>query len=93
MSGAVPVGAVVADASGGIVAAGRNAAHGPAKPPWISGSRLAHAEVALREPRTSLKDVAFRVGYNHANNFINAFTRRYGAPPRQHTERQRRRDH
>ena len=28
-----------------------------------------------------LKQVAFRVGYNHVSNFINAFTARYGEPP------------
>jgi transcriptional regulator GlxA family with amidase domain len=53
----------------------------------LRNERLAHAEQALRSPRASLKEIAFRVGYNHVNNFINAFSRRYGAPPRQYAER------
>jgi AraC-like DNA-binding protein len=53
----------------------------------LRNERLAHAEIALKSGRASLKEIAFRVGYNHANNFINAFTRRYGAPPRQYAER------
>ena len=55
----------------------------------LRNERLAHAEVALHEPHASLKEIAFRVGYNHVNNFINAFARRYGAPPRQHAEGRR----
>jgi AraC-like DNA-binding protein len=55
----------------------------------LRNERLAHAEIALKSRQASLKEIAFRVGYNHANNFINAFTRRYGAPPAQYVERQR----
>jgi AraC-like DNA-binding protein len=54
----------------------------------LRNERLAQAEIALRSRRASLKEIAFRVGYNHANNFINAFTKRYGKPPRQYAERQ-----
>ncbi len=59
----------------------------------LRNERLAHAEMALRSAKASLKEIAFRVGYNHTNNFINAFTRRYGAPPRQYAEHQRRLRH
>jgi AraC-like DNA-binding protein len=53
----------------------------------LRNERLAQAEIALKSPQASLKEIAFRVGYNHVNNFINAFSRRYGAPPRQYAER------
>lgn len=56
----------------------------------VRNERLAQAEMALRSPKASLKEIAFRVGYNHANNFINAFTRQYGEPPRRYAERHRR---
>lgn len=49
----------------------------------LRNERLAHAELALRSSRASMKQIAFRVGYSHVNNFINAFTQRYGTPPRQ----------
>jgi AraC-like DNA-binding protein len=29
----------------------------------------------------TLKEAAFRVGYNHVTKFISAFRARYGAPP------------
>ncbi len=50
----------------------------------LRNERLAHADLALRSSRASLKEIAFRVGYSHVNNFINAFTQRYGVPPRRH---------
>jgi AraC-like DNA-binding protein len=53
----------------------------------LRNERLEHARIALQAPETSLKDVAFRVGYSHVANFITAFTARYGAPPRQYLER------
>jgi len=31
-----------------------------------------------------MKAIAYRVGYNHVTNFISAFTRRYGVPPREY---------
>ena len=45
LAGTIPVGAVVADASGRIIGSGRNAVYGQAEAPLISGSLLAHAEV------------------------------------------------
>lgn len=53
----------------------------------LRNERLAHAQIVLRSGTTSLKEIAFRVGYNHVTNFINAFTDRYGEPPRQYAER------
>jgi AraC-like DNA-binding protein len=52
----------------------------------LRNERLAHAKIALQSDHVLLKEVAFRVGYNHVTNFINAFTHRYGAPPREHLE-------
>ena len=53
----------------------------------LRNERLAHAQIALRSEAASLKEIAFRVGYNHVNNFISAFTDRYGEPPRQYAVR------
>jgi AraC-like DNA-binding protein len=52
----------------------------------LRNERLAHARNVLLAEQVSLKDVAFRVGYNHVSNFITAFTARYGAPPRQYLD-------
>jgi AraC-like DNA-binding protein len=45
--------------------------------------RLEHARLALEKGGVTLKEVAFRVGYNHVTNFISAFRGRYGSPPAQ----------
>ncbi|MEA2812551.1 MAG: hypothetical protein QOI93_248 [Rhodospirillaceae bacterium] len=50
----------------------------------LRNERLEHARIALQSEEVSLKEVAFRVGYNHVTNFVSAFTARYGAPPRQY---------
>lgn len=52
----------------------------------LRNERLAHADLALRSSRASLKEIAFRVGYSHVNNFISAFSQRYGVPPRRRAE-------
>jgi AraC-like DNA-binding protein len=46
--------------------------------------RLDHARIALETTGIPVKQIAHGVGYNHVTNFINAFTRRYGAPPRRY---------
>jgi AraC-like DNA-binding protein len=48
--------------------------------------RLEHARLALEQGAANLKEVSFRVGYNHVSNFVHAFRARYGAPPRQYIE-------
>jgi AraC-like DNA-binding protein len=53
----------------------------------LRDERLEHARIALASSDASLAQVARRVGYNHVSNFVNAFRRRYGAPPRQYLER------
>ncbi len=53
----------------------------------LRNERLAHAQIVLQSEAASLKEIAFRVCYNHVTNFINAFTARYGAPPRQYVDR------
>lgn len=50
----------------------------------LRNHRLEHARIALEAGAAPLKQVAWRVGYNHVSNFINAYTARYGAPPRRH---------
>jgi AraC-like DNA-binding protein len=50
--------------------------------------RLEHARQALEQGAASLKEISFRVGYNHVSNFVHAFRARYGAPPRQFIERE-----
>lgn len=47
----------------------------------LRNERLEHARIAFEAGESSLKEIAFRVGYNHTTNFISAFTARYGAPP------------
>lgn len=56
----------------------------------LRNERLEHARIALQSGRLSIEDAAFLVGYNHVTNFINAFTGRYGAPPRQYAEQKAR---
>lgn len=53
----------------------------------LRNERLEHARQVLERQDVPLKHIAFRVGYNHVNNFINAFTARYGAPPRKYQAR------
>lgn len=49
----------------------------------LRNERLEHARIVIESGEVeTLKQVAYRVGYNHVTNFINAFTSRYGAPPR-----------
>jgi AraC-like DNA-binding protein len=47
----------------------------------LRDERLEHARIALETTDTPVKQIAFRVGYNHVTNFINAFTTRYGTSP------------
>ena len=53
----------------------------------LKNERLEHARIAFSSGTLPLKEIAFRVGYNHVSNFVNAFTARYGAPPRQYLGR------
>jgi AraC-like DNA-binding protein len=50
----------------------------------LRNERLDHARRALEKEATSLKEIAFRVGYNHISNFVHAFRDRFGAPPRRY---------
>jgi AraC-like DNA-binding protein len=49
----------------------------------VRNERLDHAKVVLAETDIPLKEIAYRVGYADVTNFIHAFRRRFGAPPRQ----------
>jgi AraC-like DNA-binding protein len=57
----------------------------------LRNERLDHARLAFQSGAVTVKEASFRVGYNHVTNFINAFTQRYGTPPRQSLVRPRRR--
>ncbi len=56
----------------------------------LRNERLEHARRALESEALSLKQVAFRVGFNHISNFVSAFSARFGAPPRRYLRRTRR---
>jgi AraC-like DNA-binding protein len=64
--------------------AGFQALYGATVFETLRDERLEHALLALKTEAVPIKTIAFRVGYNHVTNFITAFTRRYGAPPRQY---------
>ena len=53
----------------------------------LRNHRLEHARIALTMESTPMKVIAYRVGYNHVTNFINAYTARYGNPPGRHTRK------
>ncbi len=57
----------------------------------LRNERLAHAHAVLQQERVPLREIARRVGYNHVTNFVNAFTHRYGSPPRQYLRQTSRR--
>ena len=48
----------------------------------LRNERLEHARLALETGAVPMKVIAYGVGYNHVTNFISAFTRRYGVPPK-----------
>ncbi|MGQ9364888.1 helix-turn-helix transcriptional regulator [Azospirillum sp. ST 5-10] len=52
----------------------------------LRNERLEHARRAITTEDVVLKEIAHRVGYNHVTNFINAFTARFGVPPRGYNE-------
>jgi AraC-like DNA-binding protein len=64
--------------------AGFRELHGATVFEILRNERLEHARLALETEAVPIKTIAFRVGYNHVSNFITAFTRRFGAPPRQY---------
>ena len=43
--------------------------------------RLEHAQALLLSEEMPLKEIAYRMGYSHLNNFILAFNRQFGCPP------------
>lgn len=56
----------------------------------LKNRRLDMAKELLETDSYLLKEVAYRAGYGHVTNFINAFTQRFGEPPRQLTDKLRR---
>ena len=57
---------------------------------FLRNERLEHARHVLESESASLKQVAFRVGFNHISNFVSAFRARFGSPPRRYLERKQR---
>ena len=55
--------------------------HGMTVGEWLVDWRMKHACALLREGVLPIKEISFRMGYSHVNNFIVAFSRRYGVPP------------
>ena len=55
--------------------------HGMTVGEWLVDWRMKHAAELLREGALPVKEIAFRLGYSHVNNFIAAFTRKFGMPP------------
>jgi AraC-like DNA-binding protein len=53
----------------------------------LRDERLEHARQALEADALSLKELSYRVGYNHVSSFVHAFRARYGAPPGQYSRR------
>jgi AraC-like DNA-binding protein len=53
----------------------------------LRDQRLEHAREVLQANALSLKELSYRVGYNHVSSFVHAFRARYGAPPRQFSRR------
>jgi len=53
----------------------------------LRDQRLEHARQALEANALSLKELSYRVGYNHVSSFVHAFRARYGAPPRKFSRR------
>ncbi|MBU3589516.1 helix-turn-helix transcriptional regulator [Polynucleobacter sp. 80A-SIGWE] len=48
---------------------------------FITDRRLTEAYEAIRQSDVPLKTIAARLGYSHVNNFIGAFTKKFGYPP------------
>ncbi|MEX2468220.1 MAG: AraC family transcriptional regulator [Pseudohongiellaceae bacterium] len=54
---------------------------------FLCENRLLSAkELLIRQPDFPLKVLASKMGYAHPNNFIAAFKRKYGIPPRQYAK-------
>lgn len=49
----------------------------------LRDERMEVARHVLEKEDVPLKQIAYRVGYQHVSNFITAFKTRYGVPPRQ----------
>ncbi|MBD9650271.1 helix-turn-helix transcriptional regulator [Ensifer sp. ENS09] len=54
---------------------------------YLREARLSAARVMLEETDMPLKQIAFHVGYGHANNFIAAYRERFGTSPRRHARK------
>jgi transcriptional regulator GlxA family with amidase domain len=53
---------------------------------YLRESRLRTARRLLGETEMPLKQIAFLIGYGHANNLIAAYRERFGVSPRRHAK-------
>jgi AraC-like DNA-binding protein len=67
--------------------AGFRALYGGSVYEVLRDERLEHARIALETTSLPVKEIAFRIGYNHFTNFIAAFTARYGISPGRYARR------
>lgn len=61
--------------------------HGASPAQLVRRKRLEEARRLLEAGELSLKEIAWRVGYGHVNNFIAAFADEFGQPPRRFQRR------
>jgi transcriptional regulator GlxA family with amidase domain len=57
--------------------------HGESPAQALRVERLNQARQMLEAGELAIKEVAWRVGYNHVSNFATAFADQFGRPPRQ----------
>lgn len=67
-----------------VLNAGFKEVHGMTAFEVLREERMNVARHVLETEDIPLKQVAYRVGYSHASNFVTAFKARFGAPPRQY---------
>lgn len=63
------------------------AVHGATPDRALRLARLAEARRLLETGELPMKEIAWRVGYAHASNFVAAFAAEFGAPPRRFQRR------
>jgi AraC-like DNA-binding protein len=59
------------------------AIHGESPAQLLRRERLERARLLVEAGDVPLKEIAWRVGYNHLSNFVSAFAEHFGLPPRQ----------
>lgn len=55
---------------------------------YVTGLRLARAELLLREKKLSVQEISYRVGYQSTHHFIRLFKEKHGLTPKQYQKTQ-----